>query len=212
MNKNNIIHTAPVLNPNDNTEELRQNIRIAALKLLYHNGYNAVTLKNISEIVDLELSDISELYSSQVEILTDVIQWAIKFGNTLGAELELITDPHVKIEKYIIFHFAFLDSNPAMATLLLADESISGSRRIESKLRQLRSHRIGLLKSILEDGKNDSQWVSDDAEQMTLLILGYMRMKIASWKQSNKQESLYVYGKTAARFILEILALKTRNN
>ncbi len=212
MNENNMMHTKPIFNNNDNTEELRQNIRIAALKLLYHNGYNAVTLKNISEVVHLELSDISELYSSPVEILTDVIQWAIKFGDTLGSELESIADPHAKIEKYIILHFAFLDSNPEMATLLLADESISGSRRIQSKLRQLRSHRIGLLKSILEAGKNDSRWVSDDAEQMTLLILGYMRMKIASWKQSNKQDSLYVYGKIAARFILEILASKTKNN
>jgi len=213
INGDDVMSPEPVVKKNDNRrDEIKRGIMAATLKLLYHNGYNAVTIKNIAKSMNMETYTLNSIYSSPVEILTDVIQWAIRFSDTLHNELATTADPRRKIEKYIIMHFAFLSANPEMTTLLLADESISGSRRLHNKLRQLRSNRINLLKDILQEGIADVLWVSGDVEQLTLLILGYMRMTIAAWKQSNSRESLYLHGKTAAQFIQEILYSKIKNN
>jgi len=188
--------------------KIRQNIMAGSLKLLYHSGYNKLTLKNISEQLNIDMDTLTSLYSSPVEIMTETIQWAIRFGDALRNDLERIADPSEKLKRYILMHFAFISSNPEMASLLLADESISGSRRVHKKLKQLRSHRIELLKHILTEGSTKEHWVSDDVDQMALMILGFMRMTVASWKQSHKHESPYVRGKIAAQFLQEVVVNK----
>ena len=188
--------------------KIRQSIMAGSLKLLYHSGYNKLTMKNISEQLNIDMETLSSLYSSPIEIMTETIQWAIRFGDALRNDLEGLAAPGEKLKRYILMHFAFISSNPAMASLLLADESISGSRRVHKKLKQLRSHRIELLKHILTDGSTREHWVSDDIDQMALMILGFMRMTVASWKQSHKHESPYVRGKIAAQFIQEVLVAK----
>ncbi len=188
--------------------KLRQDIMAVSLKLLYHSGYNKLTLKNISDQLNIDMETLTSLYSSPIEIMTDTIQWAISFGDALRNDLEGIAVPGEKLKRYILMHFAFISSNPEMASLLLADESMSGSRRIHKKLRQLRSHRIELLKHVLSEGSTTENWVSDDIDQMALMILGFMRMTIASWKQSQKHESPYVRGKIAAQFIEDVLVAR----
>lgn len=187
---------------------LKQDIMAGSLRLLYHSGYNKLTLKNISEKLNIDMETLNRLYSSPVEIMTDAIQWAIGFGDTLRNDLNRITDPEEKLKRYVLMHFAFIGSNPEVANLLLADESISGSRRIHRKLRQLRTHRIELLKDILLEGSDEEVWVSPDTGQMALMILGFMRMTVASWKQSQEHESPYVRGKIATQFLQEVLIAK----
>lgn len=187
---------------------VRKTIMVGSLKLLNHSGYNKLTLKNISEQLNIDMDILTSLYSSPIEIMTDAIQWAIRFGDVLRNDLEGIANPGEKIKRYILMHFAFISSNPEMASLFLADESISGSRRVHKKLRQLRSHRIELLKHILSEESTKEHWVSDDTDQMALMILGFMRMTLASWKQSHKLESPYVRGKIAAQFLQKVLVAR----
>lgn len=199
---------APPKAENNGDHAFRQNIMAGSLKLLYHHGYKRLTLKSIAEYLNIDIQTLASLYSSPIEIITDTIQWAIRFGDILHEDLEGIADPGEKLKRYVLMHFAFISSNPGMATLLLADESISGSRRIHDKLRQLRSHRIALLKKILSDGSMKEHWVSEDTDQMALMIVGFMRMTITSWKQSQEHESLYVRGKAATQFIEDVLVAR----
>lgn len=177
-----------------------------ALKVLYNNGYNAISMDTVAEAVRADPRDLAEEYASPVEILIDIIKWAMRFGESLEREFARDKDPLDKIEHYVLMHFAFLSSHPEMATLLLADESISGSRRVHSKLLQLRKHRLEILMSILSHPTIRSAWGDEKVEQLALLILGYMRMTIANWKQSNQRESLWVHGNIAAGFTREIIS------
>lgn len=188
--------------------KIKQNIMAGSMKLLNHSGYNKLTLKNIAEQLNIDMKTLTSIYSSPIEIMTDTIQWAIGFGDALSKELEGIVNPIEKLHRYVLMHFAFISSNPEIASLLLSDESMSGSRRIHKKLRHLRSHRIELLKQILSEDTTTEKWVSDDIDQMALMILGFMRMTIASWKQSQKHESPYVHGKIAAQFLQEVLVAR----
>ena len=91
-----------VKNNDNRRDEIKRGIMAATLKLLYHNGYNAVSIKNIAKSLNMETATLNSIYSSPVEILTDVIQWAIRFGDTLHNELGMTSDPRRKVEKYII--------------------------------------------------------------------------------------------------------------
>jgi AcrR family transcriptional regulator len=193
----------------DQHEATKRKIRSEALKLLAQSGYHAVTLQNIAAGLDMELPTLADIYSSPVEILTETIQWTIEFGELLRKELGTLTDPRKKIEKYIHLHFAFLSANPDMRSLLLADMSISGPRRIHNKLRKLRNQRIALLHQILIEGEPRSLWISNDTEQMALLIIGFLRMTVTSWKESPSRVPLHVRGNAAVDFLAQILYART---
>lgn len=128
------------------SEILRKSSAVMAEK-----GYHQASMRDISAATGISLSGLYYYFKSKEELLFLIQEHC--FGmllDQLQAELQELSDPRMRLERFIELHIGFFaESMPEMKVLSHEAESLSGEYR--SRVTELKRAYTGELSSILDE-------------------------------------------------------------
>ncbi len=95
-----------------------------------------------------------------------------------------LPDVRSKIRFLIENHLHFLEKNPEMTSVIFSEDIFEPRDAIRQKLRQIILKRQEMVKRILLKAEQQGQLVQVDLDELTSLILGYVRMVVLEWRWS----------------------------
>lgn len=185
-----------LLNIKMNTEltEKQKEIINAALKIIAESGIQSLTIKNISKKIGLVESAIYRHYESKTQILLALL-------DAIGEQTKYCGEPKVDsvfgfIEKKLENHFQAFQENPALVSVVYAEDLFQNEPELAEKIRLKMEKSLSEFTELLQQGQQHEEIRSDiDAGVISTMINGSLRMLVKQWKMSGYSFNLVSRGK-----------------
>ena len=174
--------------------ERQKEIINASLELIADSGIQSLTIKNLSKKIGLVESAIYRHYESKTQILIallDTISEQTKFGN----ETE-VNNIFEFIEKKLENHFHTFQENPALVSVVFAEDLFQNEPELVEKTRNKVVKSISMMSDLIQKGQQSGEIRTDiDAGIISVMINGGLRMLVKQWKMSGYSFNLNFRGK-----------------
>jgi AcrR family transcriptional regulator len=174
--------------------ERQQEIINASLEIIAESGIQSLTIKNLSKKIGLVESAIYRHYESKTQILIallDAIGEQTKYSN----ETE-VTSVFEFIEKKLENHFQTFQKNPAMVSVVYAEDLFQNEPELVEKTRLKMEKSLSVLAELIQQGQQHGEIRTDiDSGIISVMINGSLRMLVKKWKMSGYSFSLSSRGK-----------------
>jgi len=178
-----------------NTElsERQKEIIKASLEIIAENGIQSLTIKNLSKKIGLVESAIYRHYESKTQILIailDSITGEAKSNDLTGEESVIYF-----IEKRLTNHFLTFTNNPALVSVVFAEDLFQNEPLLIEKTKVKVEKSISELAKLISVGQQKGEIRNDIiSEQVSIMINGSVRMLVKQWKMSGYSFDLIVKG------------------
>lgn len=173
--------------------ERQKEIINASLELIAENGIQSLTIKNLSKKIGLVESAIYRHYESKTQILMallDSIGDQTKYGNEKG-----VTRAFEFIEKKLENHFQTFHKNPALVSVVYAEDLFQNEPGLVEKTRLKVEKSLSALSELIQQGQQRGEIRTDiDAGIIAVMINGSLRMLVKQWKMSGYSFNLISRG------------------
>ncbi len=163
--------------------ERQKEIINASLELIAESGIQSLTIKNISKKIGLVESAIYRHYDSKTQILIAILD-SISEQSKSNENKE--TDNVFGIlEKRLVQHFNTFTENPALVSVVFAEDLFQNEPFLVEKTRLKVEKSISDLTSLIQKGQQNGEIRSDiNPETVSVMINGSVRMLVKQWKMS----------------------------
>lgn len=188
----------------------QQEIIDVALELIASGGIQALTIKNLARNIGFAESAIYRHYNNKTQILLAILDFFEHntdqfFLNQLDTNVDALT----KIELLFQNHFRKFSVTPSLVSVIFSEEIFRNEEELTIKVKGIMSKNIGSIRLILETGQRGGEIRTDiPASDLSLIIVGSLRMLVKHWQMSNYEFNLVERGAT---FINTIKTLVTSN-
>lgn len=174
--------------------ERQKEIINASLELIAEKGIQSLTIKNLSKKIGLVESAIYRHYESKTHILIamlDAIVEQMQYSNR-----KEVANLFEFIEEKLENHFLLFQENPAMVSVVFAEDLFQNEPELVEKTRNKVINSIATMSDLLQKGQQRGEIRSDiDAEIMSIMINGGVRMLVKQWRMSEFSFDLVSRGK-----------------
>ena len=177
------------------TEERQITIVDEALNIIHEGGYEALSIRELATRVKISEPAIYRHFLNKEDIVLGILARISNFDQELIGSIDKKNTPLEKLNEFIIFHFSFLEKNKEMTSVIFAEEMFMQSELLKTKLLKILSHRKKLIVNIIEEAKSAKQIKDVDSEELSKIIVGFIRMSVLEWKLGNFSFSLVDSGK-----------------
>ncbi len=191
------------------TEKRQDMIIDEAIKIIHTGGYQSFSIRKLAKNVKISEPAIYRHFLNKEDIILGIMNRMLDFDHQLEKELLARKTAKVKIKHFILFHFEFLENNYEMTSILFAEDIFNQSEILKNRLNFIIQKRKNLLKSILEEAKNEGEIVSVDTADLLTIILGMIRIIVLEWRLSSFSFSLAERGKKVLKTLDELIFIKT---
>jgi len=173
--------------------ERQKEIINASLELIAESGIQSLTIKNLSKKIGLVESAIYRHYESKTQILIailDSITGEAKSNDLTGEESVIYF-----IEKRLTNHFLTFTNNPALVSVVFAEDLFQNEPLLIEKTKVKVEKSISELAKLISVGQQKGEIRNDIiSEQVSIMINGSVRMLVKQWKMSGYSFDLIVKG------------------
>jgi len=178
-----------------NTElsERQKEIIKASLEIIAENGIQSLTIKNLSKKIGLVESAIYRHYESKTQILIAILDSITGEANSndLTGEESVI----YFIEKRLTNHFLTFTNNPALVSVVFAEDLFQNEPLLIEKTKVKVEKSISELAKLISVGQQKGEIRNDIvSEQISIMINGSVRMLVKQWKMSGYSFDLIIKG------------------
>lgn len=163
--------------------ERQKEIINASLQLIAESGIQSLTIKNLSKKIGLVESAIYRHYESKTQILIallDSISEQSKSNEINDAKGVLGI-----LEKRLIHHFNTFTENPALVSVVFAEDLFQNEPSLVEKTRLKVEKSISDLTALIQKGQQSGEIRTDiNPETVSVMINGSVRMLVKQWKMS----------------------------
>lgn len=153
-----------------NKKELE--IALAAVKLFEQKGYRATSVQDIADEVGLQKGSLYHYIQSKEDLLLQIAHQAItEFNARLEDVLSLPITAKEKLSLAIESHLEVSIGNLQTTTVLLRETYALGEKP-HQVIQDLTDRYLELLTSILEEGRENGEFRSENSKVTALAILG----------------------------------------
>lgn len=174
--------------------ERQKEIINASLELIAEKGIQSLTIKNLSKKIGLVESAIYRHYESKTHILIamlDAIVEQMQYSNR-----KEVANLFEFIEEKLENHFLLFQENPAMVSVVFAEDLFQNEPELVEKTRNKVINSIATMSDLLQKGQQRGEIRSDiDAEIISIMINGGVRMLVKQWRMSEFSFDLVSRGK-----------------
>lgn len=189
------------------TEERQSHIIDEAINIIHENGFHALSIRELSDRVGISEPAIYRHFLNKEDIILGILGRFSEFDTKLVSKLKEFERPIEKINEFMNFHFNFLVEKPEFTSVLFSEDIFSQSPILKDKMMSIIGKRRRILIEILEDGKSNGRTTDIDTNELSTLILGYIRLTILEWRLSNFSFSLKERGKKAVIVIGRMISV-----
>ncbi len=190
------------------TEIRQEQIIEEAIKIIHQKGYSGLSIRELAHNVGISEPAIYRHFRSKEDIILGILERMNRFGDYLRRELEMIPEARKKIEKLIEMHLDFLEKNPQMTSVLFSEEIFEPREGIQQKLKEIIRNRQNFLNQIIEEARKENRILDIATEELSTMILGYIRMVVLEWRMENFSFSLRERGKHMIRALMSVVFIQ----
>jgi TetR/AcrR family transcriptional regulator, fatty acid metabolism regulator protein len=166
------------------TEERKEQIIDEAIKIIHEAGYAALSIRELSQRVGISEPAIYRHFVNKDDIIKGILDRVYHFGNSIFEKLKSETDFSEKIKTFMLFHFEFFENCPEMTSIVFSEDIFLHNKSLTAKLGEIMNQRKRMLKKIFDDARRDSYAIEGDVDDLSLVILGIVRVAVLEWRLS----------------------------
>ena len=187
----------------------QQQIINEAIILIDKKGIQGLTIKNLSKAIGISEPGIYRHFESKFHILTEILDEFKDNINEFNKELmKSNLNSLKKIGKIYQTHFNFFVKNPAIISVIFAEEIFNNDKILYKKINEILKANEELISQIIEEGQNTGEIKNEvDKKQIALIIMGSLRLLVKKWKQNSYSFDLKLEGNKLLETI-KILIIK----
>jgi len=185
----------------------QQQIILAAINLVASDGIQNLTIRNLSKIIGVSEPALYRHFDSKQDLLIAILDCFEKSGKVIKNEiLEIYDSPLKCIEKFILLRVENLSRNPAYASVIFSEEIFRYDRRLSEKVQCIMQRNREFIESLVKSGQEEGEMRSDiPGDQISLIILGAIRLLVTRWRMSDFSFNLEDEGKRLKDTIVKII-------
>lgn len=178
------------------TERQKEIIEVA-LELITKKGIQGLTIKNLAKKIGITEPAIYRHYDSKIDILIAILG---VFGKNTERifEKELSSDSKSidKIEHLFTQHFTSLSATPSLVSVIFSEEIFRNEPILIDKISEVIDKNDKILTSIIISGQKNGEIRTDiEAKNLSVIIMGSLRLFIKKWQFSAYSYNLPKEGK-----------------
>jgi AcrR family transcriptional regulator len=196
--------------PRLSTEERKEQIINEAIRIIHEEGYGALSIRVLSKRVGITEPAIYRHFLNKDDIIKGILDRIYHFGNHLFERAKNKETFSEKLKMFIVSHFEFFEDKPEMTSVVFSEDLFLHNKELESKLGELMKQRKRMLKKIFDEANQEGYEIKGDPEDISLIILGIVRITVLEWKLSGFQYSLKERGMKLLKTIEDMGMLETK--
>jgi len=180
------------------------------IKLIAEKGLQGLTIKNLSNAIGISEPAIYRHYKNKKEILVNIIDF---FSGSTESNITRIAQSDLssfdKLRQAFEFQFSRLQKNPALISVISSEEIYQGEDYLKEKIRDITLLVAGKLEEIVKEGQMKKE-IRDDvpSSQITIIIMGAMRMMMVKWQLFEQKINLVEEGSKILENVLMLISKK----
>ena len=162
------------------------------IKIIDKEGIQKLTIKNLSSSLQLSEAAIYRHFRSKIDILCAVLG---TFYSRLESSFNIIEDLDItgveKIKMMFSNHVETFVSDPAIVSILFAEEIFKSEKRLLDKINSIIELNKDFVTDIIKEAQIIGEIRSDiDYDDMSIMVMGSFRFMIKSWGMSGRNFDL----------------------
>ena len=173
-----------------NTQQRQSQIIDTAINIIHQHGYSYLSIRELANQVGISQPALYRHFTNKDAIILGILDRMMQLGTSIKQKLETVNNPKEKIKQFILGHIEFLQENPEMTSVIFSEDIFQDNVQAKSKLKTILDFRCGILTEIITEAKQNGMIVDVDPQDLSMLIIGYLRLVILNWRLNNFQDSL----------------------
>ena len=158
----------------------------ASIELIARKGIQELTIKNISALVGISEPAIYRHFESKIEILMSLLTY---YGDRNEEGFKRIADSDRaafgKLESVFESRFRNFADNPSISAVLFSEEIFRNDSRLSTKMFQIMQRAQSHVMRFITEGQKSGELRSHvPAEQLSIILIGSLRMLVRQWQLS----------------------------
>jgi len=156
----------------------------AALKLISEGGIQALTMKNLANVLGITEPALYRHFENKHDILLNVLLYFKEETESIFSDImKSDLSPIEKIKQIFVKHFEKFTSNPAIAIILFSEGIFQLDERLLHNVKALMNFSAEKLTEMIREGQR-TKTVREDipAEELTLILMGTLRLQVLKWR------------------------------
>ena len=175
------------MNKVTNFTKRQKDIIDVSIKIIAKKGIQHLTIKNISKSLGISEPAIYRHFESKLDILLAILlDFKIKMQNSIDHIQALGKTSVEQIEVMFFSHFREFVNNPALAAVIFSEEIFQNDKRLARQVKSIMKLSQDFITSLIQEGQQ-IHMIRDDIphEQLSLIILGALRLIVTRWRLSD---------------------------
>ncbi|MBC8186147.1 TetR/AcrR family transcriptional regulator [candidate division KSB1 bacterium] len=188
------------------TERQKEIINVS-IKLIAEKGIQQLTIKNISKSLGISEPAIYRHFENKLDILLAILS---NFKNSSKAAIKRIHSVDrsaiEQIEMMFLTHFKRFAEKPALAAVLFSEEIFQNDKRLSAQVSTIMKLSQQAMSTLIKKGQGNNEIRKDiPEEQLSLIIMGALRLIVKKWKLSNFSFDLEKEGGKLWKSIIKLI-------
>ncbi|MEA3495977.1 MAG: TetR/AcrR family transcriptional regulator [Bacteroidota bacterium] len=158
-----------------------------SVRIIDEKGIQGFTIKNLSKAIGISEPAIYRHFESKFQILVEILDgfnnkmrhFEQQFINNNDSAIE-------KIEKIYQGHFAFFLENPAIISVIFAEEIFNNDKSLYNKINEILQINENMILKIIGEGQINGEIKNEvDKNQITIIVMASLRLIVKKWKLSS---------------------------
>ncbi len=194
--------------PRVSTEQRQEQIINEAIKIINRKGYSGLSIRELAQNVGISEPAIYRHFHSKEEIILGILDRLVRFGEQIQQKLISISDPKEKIKQLVRTHLEFLEKNPQMTSVIFSEDIFEPRDIIKRKITTIVQSRLQTLGQLIDEARQAGEVADVPTEDLSTVILGYIRMVVLEWRMANFSFSLQERGERVIHTLEKIIFTK----
>ncbi len=189
----------------------QKDIIYAALGIITRNGIQGMTIKNLAKAIKVTEGAIYKHFNSKAEVLAGILSLIEQINNEFYLELNNSTQSSLKNMEYTyLSQFKKFKDNPSLTVILFSEEIFKSDNNLSKKIINIMKEKQEYINSIIKNGIKNNE-IRDDipADQLSLIIMGSLRLIVTKWRLSDFSFDLTREGEKQWNSIMKLIRKKS---
>jgi AcrR family transcriptional regulator len=175
--------------------ERKEQIVNEAIRIIHEDGYSCLSIRELANRVGISEPAIYRHFENKDAIILGILGKMKELGKHINQRMFSINDPKERIIQFVLLHFEFLEKKPEMISILFSDEIFEHNEVLEMRFNEIIGQRWSSMTCLVESLKSNGVEIKQDTEDLSLILLGLLRMTVLQWKRNRFEYSLTTRGK-----------------
>ncbi len=180
----------------------------SAIDLIAEKGIQHLTIKNMAKKIGKTEGAIYRHFAKKTDILLGILQMFKDHKISMQKQIQEKRLPALMQLKGVFNqHFQLFADNPAMAAVIFSEEIFQNEKQLADTVFSIMQESQKIVSFILVKGQQNGHIRKDiDPDQMTVMVMGALRLLVTQWRLSHYAFDLQKEGAKLWECIQRVLA------